>query len=243
MLKFIESCHSIANLIYPLKCISCHRFTPSSEKNFQLCPRCQRTVQKNTPPFCQKCSRPLESPESLICKICQYAAFHFDHSWGASVYNDAMKRLLHLFKYGHKTALRHFFLNLMEGFCTTYRVPLNEFDCLLPVPLHKARLRERGFNQSQILTQMLSEKYFIPSLNNHLLRIRPTQNQALLSPKQRWTNVKAAFKIRHSHVFNKKNILVVDDLYTTGATTSEIARLLKDAGARRVEVFTLAIAK
>ncbi len=245
MLELSESWHGLLDLIYPPQCISCHQsigFISQKEKDLQLCHYCQSTIVKNTPPFCKKCSRPLKNHELSFCKICRHNPLHFDHAWAASIYTDAMKRLLYLFKYGHKTALRHFFWELMNVFSETYHLPLDAFDYCVPVPLHAARLRERGFNQSQLISQMLSETFCMPHLPHYLYRTRPTQNQARLSPKERWTNIRSAFRMKHSHIFHRKNILIIDDLYTTGATTSEIARIFKENGANKVGVFTLAIA-
>ena len=119
---------------------------------------------------------------------------------------------------------------------------MTAFDYIIPVPLHPTRLRERGFNQSELLGQMLAEKYPLALSTDIVKRTRYTTNQARLTKKERWTNTFRAFKIKQpSHVINK-NILIVDDLYTTGATSSEIARILKEAGAGRVSLLALAIA-
>ena len=153
-----------------------------------------------------------------------------------------MKKLIHLFKYGDKTALRYHFFERMASFIEIYHLDLSHFDLIIPVPLHNARLRERGFNQAQILAQMIAEEFNIPQTLNNLKRFRLTKNQAALNQKERWTNIQGAFTIKCSGALNKKNILLVDDLFTTGATSSEAARVLKQAGASKVSVLTLAIA-
>lgn len=145
-----------------------------------------------------------------------------------------------MFKYGNKTVLRHHFADLISSFIKTYHVDLTPIDLIVPIPLHPARLRERGFNQAQLIAQILSERFHIPQSINNLTRIRNTGSQSVLSPKERWTNIQGAFTIKYSCVINKKNVLIIDDLYTTGATSSEAARILKEAGAREVTALTLA---
>lgn len=129
----------------------------------------------------------------------------------------------------------------MTDFVRAYRLDIKQFDVIVPVPLHPARLRERGYNQSQLLAEHLAEEYQISLAGNSLVRVRHTEHQTLLNEKERWTNIHEAFRIGHSAEVSCKNILVIDDLLTTGATASETARTLKNAGAATVGVFTLAI--
>ncbi len=190
----------------------------------------------------------------------------FDRAWGVFLYNRTMQRLLHLFKYGHKTSLRHFFTEQICRFARDYNLNLNAHDLIVAVPLYPTRQRQRGYNQSLLIAQILSEEFGIPLESKSLLRKRHTPNQARLSQKERWTNMDAAFKINPDFAFNfyatirrairynakfgfkpsnnlrHKNILLVDDLFTTGATASQAAQVLKDAGANKVNVLTIAIA-
>ena len=174
--------------------------------------------------------------------MCRAAAHHFDRAWACCVYNHTMKKLLHLFKYHQKTALRFFFADRMMEFIQKHGVPLGECDFILPVPLHPAKLRERGYNQSALLAKELCRYSRRPFLEGQLRRVRNTKSQTTLSRKERWTNIQSAFTIKYPFVFKHKNILIIDDLFTTGATTSQAAQALKQAGARHVAVLTLAIA-
>lgn len=207
-----------------------------------LCPACATHIEPNPPPFCPKCSRHLEDPEKKLCMQCTNHQPHFDSAIGACLYNPTMRKLIHLFKYGNKLALRRPFSQAICSFADTYTKNLQEYDVVTPVPLHPTRLRERGYNQSEILGQTVAETFQLPWSEGNLVRTRPTQFQARLSQKDRWTNIQGAFKIKHSHKFQNKRVLVVDDLLTTGATLSEVARVLKTAGAQRVDVLTVAIA-
>jgi len=150
--------------------------------------------------------------------------------------------MIHLFKYNNKTSLKYPLLDLLDSFLKNYQIPLKSFDIVVPVPLHPVRIRERGYNQAQLLSEEISRKFMIPHSTHNLLRIHPTDHQALLGKKDRWTNIAEVFKIKNPFEFDKKSVLVVDDLLTTGVTASEIARILKEGGATKVGVLTAAIA-
>lgn len=122
-----------------------------------------------------------------------------------------------------------------------YRLDIAQFDIIVPIPLFPSRLRERGYNQSQLLAEQISKIYSIDLSLKGLVRIRNTEHQTFLSEKERWTNIQGAFRIRNFTEFSKKNILIIDDLLTTGATASEAAGIIKSAGAKTVGVLTLAI--
>jgi ComF family protein len=152
-----------------------------------------------------------------------------------------LKTLIHSFKYGQKTGLRHLFVHIMASFIRDYHLDIAQFDLIAPIPLSSTRLRERGYNQAQLLGEGMAKEFSIPLSDHNLIRQRHTQQQTLLDEKERWTNIKRAFTIKHLKVFEQKNILIIDDLLTTGATASEAARTLKNHGAGKVGVLTLAI--
>jgi ComF family protein len=176
-----------------------------------------------------------------ICRGCRGRSLAFDAAWAACLYNDPVRQLVHLYKYKHKTVLRYHFFQILFTFITAYRIPLNKYHWIVPVPLHPARLRERGYNQSQLLAQLLAGQYDTPISADNLQRVRNTESQSVLSQKERWTNIQQAFRIKQPRTFKDTQILLIDDLLTTGATASEAARTLKEAGAKRVDVLTLAV--
>jgi ComF family protein len=148
-----------------------------------------------------------------------------------------------MFKYHQHTSVRKIFRHFLMEFSSRYHIPLNTFDFILPIPLHPIRLRERGFNQSQLIAEILNEAHNIPILANTLSRIRPTNPQSLLGQKERWTNMEGAFRMKNNFSINNNSILLIDDLLTTGATASAAAQALKESGAKRVDLFVIALAK
>lgn len=116
----------------------------------------------------------------------------------------------------------------------------NGYDLIVPVPLHRTRIKERGFNQALLLARELAETYSLPVDYIRLKRIRPTDPQTGLKGKERMKNVRGAFAVEYGRFFEDKNVLLIDDVYTTGATVSECCRVLKKAGAKNTDVLTLA---
>jgi ComF family protein len=149
--------------------------------------------------------------------------------------------MIHRFKYGQKTYLFKPFTQFIINFLQIYHFDIKQFDIIAPIPLFPSRLRERGYNQSQLLAEPISREYGIHLSLKNLIRIRNTEHQTFLTEKERWTNIQGAFRIINSAAFSGKNILIIDDLLTTGATASEAAGVLKNAGAETVGVLTLAV--
>jgi len=149
--------------------------------------------------------------------------------------------MIYQFKYNQKTYLCKPFARLITNFIQIYHLDITQFDIIIPIPLFSSRLRERGYNQSQLLAEQIAGKFRIDLSLKNLVRTRNTEHQTFLTEKERWTNIGGAFKIVNSAKFSGKNILIIDDLLTTGATVSEAAATLKDSGAKTVGVLTLAI--
>lgn len=232
----------LTDLIYPASCILCKTHLTPLEKAPQLCFACQGKLTRNKPPFCRRCSRPPEDPRHAYCLTCQQMPIQFDQAWGVFLYNDTMQKLLHLYKYGQKSGLRFFFSQQMALFLDQHYIDPKQFDFILAVPLHPSRQRRRGYNQSELLAVLLAQTLEVPLKSDGLVRTRATPNQARLHQKERWTNIEAAFKIKNSNGLRNSRVLIVDDLLTTGATVSQAAMTLKNAGASQVKVLTLAVA-
>jgi ComF family protein len=128
----------------------------------------------------------------------------------------------------------------MIDFVHEYNLPIDFVDYIIPVPLYKSRLREREFNQARILSDYVAREFNKPVLNDLLIRKRPTRTQTELEDSERFLNVNGSFTVAKDGALKNLSILLVDDVLTTGATSSEAARSLKDAGANIVFVLTLA---
>jgi ComF family protein len=212
-------------LFFPDNCLLCRQFLNSRHQR-QLCPDCQSGLALNPMPF----------GRHTFAAPCA-----FDQSWSVCLYNETAQKLLHAFKYNAKTSLSKTFVPLMIEFIDRHHLPLDEFDLISPIPLHAVKMRERGYNQSALLSHALGLHYGLEHAENLLVRTKKTQTQTELGAKQRWTNMQGAFRIQNPTEAFGKSVLLVDDLLTTGATVHNAAEALKAAGTRRVGVLTLSV--
>lgn len=192
-------------------------------------------------PACDCCGLPFSFgvAEGSLCAACIDTPPDFDRARAAVVYNDASRQLILDFKYGDKThAVKSFLPWMLRAGATL----LPETDIILPVPLHARRLWQRRFNQSALLAQALGRAAGVACLPDGMTRKRHTPPQKGLSRSERHSNVRGAFAVspRHASAIKDKRVMMIDDVFTSGATLNECARVLKRAGAAQVFVLTLA---
>jgi ComF family protein len=232
----------LVDITFPRNCILCRQYHPATAHD-PLCPRCREALPWNKPPFCIRCSRHLKNvSEESLCPSCRGRLPHFDEAWSLLEYEGPARDLLHRFKFHDKTSIRRTFATLLHMFTERYTLQFPDAAMVIPVPLHPVRLRERGYNQAELLAECVAREFRLPLQSGILIRERPTLRQSELDAKDRWTNIKGAFRIKNSAAIVGQEIIVADDILTTTATASEAANTLKDAGASRVIVITLGLA-
>lgn len=192
------------------------------------------------PPVCEVCRK---GSEEALCSGCFGQITFMKPQLGiysASVYDGVLKQALHRLKFSRKKSLAGPLGVLLVKYLSQLpALPVDEFDCVVPVPLHSRRLRQRGYNQAELLAQVVNRYYEVPVVEA-LQRTRETHPQFDLPREARLTNVSGAFRVALPGAVYNKNIILLDDIYTTGSTAAECCRTLKIAGAQRVEVVTLA---
>jgi len=172
------------------------------------------------------------------CRWCLRNPPEFSKTRSIAYYDNAIREAIILFK-RKKIMAKHLAELVAEHAPALF--DFSDYDYLVPVPLHKRRYRERGYNQAELLARSLEKLTQIPVLANNLTRIKYTEQQRKFkSRKEKRENVEGVFKVRHPEEIKDATILLIDDVLTTGATVSEIARTLLNAGANRVDVFTIA---
>jgi ComF family protein len=186
--------------------------------------------------FCSSCRTPFQNAFPLDangrCALCRSGLRGFDAAYSFGTYEGVLRKLIHLYKYGKVKTLARPLSGLLAQ-----ALPRDEaFDAAVPVPLYWRRRLQRGFNQAELLARGLSRRTGIPVVRA-LGRLRPTPAQAGLSNSARRQNVSQAFR---AHGVQGKRILLIDDVMTTGATAASCAAALKQAGARRVSLLTVA---
>lgn len=207
----------------------------------QLCWDCRRTLLVIGDPCCAWCGNPIEGRVDHVytCFHCAKMQPAFDRARSAVRFQGIAATLVHQFKYHSALWLRNEFVEWLD---TCLRVHFSDvvFDAVCPVPLYPARARQRGFNQAALLAAALACRLRKPCWHRALRRLRPTETQTHLTARQRLSNVSGAFQAGTRKRLKNRTILIVDDVMTTGATTSACARALKEAGCAAVHVVTVA---
>jgi ComF family protein len=232
---------SLLSLILPARCHTCRRYL-RHEENPCFCRDCWDTISLINGACCPRCGKPFASEAALshspghLCGNCRERLPHFDHAVAAGWYEGVLAEAIHLFKYRGRTLLARplgaFLIDAMKRLPTV--------DCLVPVPLHPSRLREREFNQALLLCDFVKAESGLPVIPDGLERVRETPPQIGLSHKDRPRNVRRAFVTKRSEQIEGRRIALIDDVLTTGATVNDCARALKRAGAETVCVLTIA---
>lgn len=173
--------------------------------------------------------------EHDLCTICRESLVNFDTAYSFGSYEGPLRQLIHLFKYGKVESLAKPLSRLLAR-----SLPQNEsFDCIIAMPMHWRKHWERGFNQAELLARPIARRYGL-KLSSNLRRARYTKSQAGLTEPQRRENLRGSFRLRRPEEISGRRILLVDDVFTTGATLRAAAVALKSAGAARVSALTLA---
>jgi ComF family protein len=223
----------------PPQCPCCERFLEEGQQGF--CSNCLSEIRWIEPPFCSICGIPFISKEveDHPCGACVTQRKYFTMARALGTYKGSLQVAIHRWKYEGKTDLTPFFVEWMaEGLNRYWKA--DSLDLLIPVPLHTHRLRERGFNQALLLVKELSRRTGIPYQKAILQKKKPTLPQVNLSGRERERGVRGAFHAIGKDALQGKSILLVDDVYTTGATANECSKVLMQGGAGRVDVLTLA---
>lgn len=236
------------NLFLPVFCKQCGVRLLTDENGF-FCPTCWEMSPRVVRPYCTVCGRPhpaaigYETRPNYPCAACrERKTTSFHRIYGAAVYADAVETAIKLLKFEGKRKLVEALGDLMIGFAQE-EMNCENYDFLIPVPLHVVRERDRGFNQSRLLAHRIAGAFPNAHVDESLHRIRPTRVQSRLnSPAERRKNVVGAFEVQGNSVLQNATVLLIDDVVTTGGTISECAAALRNAKVRRVDVLATALA-
>jgi competence protein ComFC len=229
----------LLNLVFPDDCRVCGE----SLQGFSRIPVCGRCLAEPQPAaaefYCSSCRAPFLNAypldESGRCALCRLGLQGFDEVYSYGAFEGTLRRLIHLFKYQGVQPLADVFAERMAAVLP----PEERFDVIVPLPLHWWKRWRRGFNQADLLAREIGRRTNI-TVRDLMLRTRATASQAGLTNAQRRLNVRGAFRVKRGVRLDGRRVLVVDDVFTTGATASACARALKRAGAAHVSLLALA---
>lgn len=215
-------------------CLNCGKEL-SNPNRYGLCDECKSKIEFLHDDICHKCGRQ-ERSEADYCLTCQNHERHFLRNRSVCVYDGIAKTMIHRYKFGGKKYYAPYFANMLAD---KYLDEGYDVDVIVSVPISKERARKRGYNQSQIVAKRLAEALKLPYVGECIVKNKNNIEQAKLSGKEREENVLGVYKVIDKIAVKGKRILVVDDVLTTGATMSEVARVLYKAGAQKVEGLTI----
>lgn len=228
--------NSFTYILFPVRCVYCGRFLPVNDK-VRICLNCLRTIRKIDFPYCKVCGTPLDGGEN--CFDCQKKKYKFDLLRSYALYDGVIREMIHMFKYRNKEYLsKPLALFLYEAF--KFYKELNESEIVLSVPLHWLKKYIRGYNQTELLAKEFSRLSNLPYFSEVIYKLKYTKSQTRLSKELRRKNVDGTFVVKHREKIHGKNVLLIDDVSTTGSTLNECAKVLKSNGAQKVFCLTLA---
>lgn len=235
MQKYISK---LISIIFPSKCIACSSIVSAGSK---ICSICWGKLEFISSPSCAKCDYPFEFDigHDALCGSCLNEAPLFDKAISVLRYTALSKVMVHRLKYSDKLHIAKHFASLL--FKKIHK-DVHKFDFIIPVPMHRKKMRSRFYNQAALMVTHLSGYSAIVPLHNGLLKTKHHKSQTGLSRGIRKENVKNTFGINKKYIslIKGKNILLVDDVYTTGATVNECSKVLRRSGCGSITVITLA---
>lgn len=228
----------IIDLIYPRRCPVCDEIVTNRQAG--VCLKCEAKIEFVKEPYCFKCGKPLDK-EVEYCQDCSERQHFYDEGRAVIVYNENFKQSMYRFKYNSRQEYAKFYAKIM------YDTLKNKFtvwnpQVIVPVPVHKDKLRKRGYNQAYLIAKELSKYLGIPVDDELIKRRKSTEVQKNLSAKERENNIKKAFIVTRNSV-ELSTVLIVDDIYTTGSTIDAISLCLKRAGVKKLYFATVCIGR
>lgn len=233
---------ALVSVLFPAPCRVCHQ-PLSTASRVPVCRECLGALSRIQAPVCRQCGRPFPpvvgAETTPLCHSCAGGVYHFDLARSFACYEDVTERILLLLKYEPVTPLAAWLAARLEEVVRA-EPALAEVDCVLPVPLDRNRLRERGYNQAELIARPLAKRLGRPLATDLLRRLRSRPPKLKLSRRERWETVRGAFEAGAGDQLQKRRVLLVDDVLTSGATLDACARALRSAGAAAVHAVTVA---
>lgn len=226
-------------ILYPQKCPICNKIMGTGQ--CICCDTCEKELPFIGETRCLQCGKPVDDEETQYCMDCIKKEHIYCQGIALWYYDYRIRQAVYRFKYKNRREyVSYFGKEIVRRYAKQIKVW--NAQALIPVPLHKSRYRQRGFNQAQLLAEEISRFIHVPVYTSLVVRSKATKPQKELNEKERQKNLKNAFKINENSV-KLKRVVLVDDIYTTGSTVDTIAQLLHGAGIEQVYVISLCIGK
>lgn len=228
------------NAILPPTCPICGKPKPfCGKKRLDICPGCREKIGYIKEPVCLKCGKSIQDDDDEFCRDCGRGLHIYDQAAAVYEYSRAVKNSIYRFKYYNKREYASSYAAEMVRSCGGM-INVWSPDVIMPVPIHSSRLKERGYNQAGLIAAELGRLMGIPVDETSLKRVVRTTPMKELNNLQRIKNLQNAFQVDRKDVIYKK-VLIVDDIYTTGATFDACAAVLKESGTQEVYGVSLCV--
>ena len=228
----------ILEILYPARCPVCHNILKGKDG---ICPDCRKGLHYIKEPKCKKCGKQIEKAEQEYCRDCMRFPHSFDQGAAVFSYDDTMRRSVSMFKYHNRREYAKVYAAEMYRHCR-YFLQQASPDVILPVPVHSRKKRERGFNQAELVAKELGKLMRVPVDAKYLRRKEKTIPQKELTRQQRKANLRQAFDIERNGKYYKR-VLLIDDIYTTGATIDAISEILKENQTKIIYFLTICVGR
>jgi ComF family protein len=238
-----RACDALVSVIFPGECRICKELLPDSRR-VPICDECLSSFEPLSPAACEICGRPLpelirKEGEQQLCSVCRDKTYAFDRARSYAIYEGPLVQAILLLKFEQIEPLGNWFAERLAKLVLSQGNTLAA-DIVVPVPLHRERQRERGYNQAALISKPLAKRLRLPHKAVLLVRTRARPDKRILSLEERWESVRGAFATRPGSQVDNLRVLLVDDVLTTGATLDACARALRQAGAKSVIGLTVA---
>ena len=228
----------VLDILYPPRCPVCHGIVRGKDG---ICPPCRKRLHYINEPKCKKCGKELEKEEQEYCRDCQRYIHAFDRGEAVFAYDQLMRRSISMFKYHNRREYARVYAKEMQKHCAKF-LEMCAPEVILPVPVHKRKRRQRGFNQAELVAKELGKLLKIPVDTGYLYRVESTVPQKELTRQQRKVNLRKAFAIRETGKYYER-ILLIDDIYTTGATIDAISEILRENQSKFIFFLTICVGR
>ena len=235
---------TIIDIIYPRRCPICGDIT--IPRGHLACPTCRLKLNRIEEPRCKKCSKPIDSDEKEYCLDCERKNYHYIKGYALWTYDSYMQKSISDFKFHGRREYSEFYVSEIVN---KYGHTINEIapDALVPIPIHRSKQLQRGYNQADILAKGIGKELDIPVLSNILQRDKKTLPQKQLNDKERLKNLEKAFAFsKQEYVkFGRpiQKVILIDDIYTTGSTIEACTNSLIQNGIEQIYFISLCIGK
>lgn len=227
------------DILFPPICLNCKNNLQDQEKDGKICRKCLGSIQIYSSLFCPKCKSRVPGEQKTCHKEIKFLLAPV-----TDYRNPPVKNLIWFLKYHKWQSIIQIIKPLIDRYLdilsASWQNDLSNF-IIISIPLHSDRFKERGFNQSELIAEIVSQKIKASLIKNNLKRIKATKNQAeLKNVNERLTNIENCFVLNDPKEISGKNIILVDDVFTSGSTMSEAVKVLKQAGAKKIIGFVFA---